>query len=547
MSRNSKVILAKNIKLDKNYKSVLKYTESQMIELMLNTNNLVYQSNTCSFIRDENIINVKAEYGTCIQANYVAFQNPDYSNKWFFGFIDNIRYLNNGVCEIHFTTDVFTTWWSYWSPKACFTIREHVTDDTIGLHTVPEGLETGEFLSAEESTSFYNLNANTCVCVGVSDDLLAGNQVRNYNGIYSGLQYIALETETDLDNFIDYYSKKGALESIVTIFMIPESFISDTPIPNWQTLHVQVTVASTVYKYDISCIEVPTSAGEFNLGTTVLSRPSQIGVGNNKYTPNNKKLLTSDYIYILGDNMCGSVAKYDYEYFSNASSCTFQIYGAINPGCSIKIYPKNYKNIENNYSEGLTGAKLPICGWNGDIYTNWLTQNGVNIGLSLLSDSAQFAGGLLNLSSRPLKGMKDIVSSSMDITSTLGQAYSRSLAPRQAQGNTNVGDIMFSIGVYTPRFYQMTIKKEFGEIIDRYFTRMGYKVNLVKVPNMEHRQNYNYVQIGAEENIAYPNNYNNIGIPASALDMINNMFRVGITIWNNHDNFGDYSVSNNIV
>ena len=36
-------------------------------------------------------------------------------------------------------------------------------------------------------------------------------------------------------------------------------------------------------------------------------------------------------------------------------------------------------------------------------------------------------------------------------------------------------------------------------------------------------------------------------IPASALDFINSLFRSGVTIWNNHENFGDYSVSNSIV
>ena len=72
-------------------------------------------------------------------------------------------------------------------------------------------------------------------------------------------------------------------------------------------------------------------------------------------------------------------------------------------------------------------------------------------------------------------------------------------------------------------------------------------VNSVKIPNMTHRQNYNYIQIGNDENLCYPNNHDNIMIPAKALNDINQLFRNGITIWNNHANFGDYSVSNNIT
>ena len=75
---------------------------------------------------------------------------------------------------------------------------------------------------------------------------------------------------------------------------------------------------------------------------------------------------------------------------------------------------------------------------------------------------------------------------------------------------------------------------------------MGYKVNSVKVPNMGNRQNYNYVEIAGSETLCFSNNYNGIMVPANDLNTINNMFKSGVTIWNNHENFGDYSVSNNI-
>ncbi len=142
--RNGVAILAKNIKLDKNYKSVLNYTEEQMIELMTNQNNLVYSANDLSFTRESNEIILKVPYTVGIQANYLAFQNPDYGGKYFFCFIDEVEYVGEKQTKFRYTVDLFTTWWSYWSPKACFVIREHVTDDTRGKHTVPEDVELGE-------------------------------------------------------------------------------------------------------------------------------------------------------------------------------------------------------------------------------------------------------------------------------------------------------------------------------------------------------------------------------------------------------------------
>ena len=138
MSRNSKIILSKGIKLDRSYKQVLGWSESQIVELLLsNTNRVAYQENY-SFIKERGTIKVQIPYATCLNANYLAFQNPDYSNKWFFAFIDKVNRLSDDATEIYYTIDIWSTWWDYWSTKACYIIREHVDDDTIGVNTIPE-------------------------------------------------------------------------------------------------------------------------------------------------------------------------------------------------------------------------------------------------------------------------------------------------------------------------------------------------------------------------------------------------------------------------
>ena len=40
---------------------------------------------------------------------------------------------------------------------------------------------------------------------------------------------------------------------------------------------------------------------------------------------------------------------------------------------------------------------------------------------------------------------------------------------------------------------------------------------------------------------------NNISVPKDSMDIINRAFRNGTTIWHNHNNLGNYSLSNNIV
>ena len=56
----------------------------------------------------------------------------------------------------------------------------------------------------------------------------------------------------------------------------------------------------------------------------------------------------------------------------------------------IKCIPLDYKKVTFNLSESISACKFPIGSWAGDIYTNWLTQNGLNIG-------TQFAGGALGI------------------------------------------------------------------------------------------------------------------------------------------------------
>lgn len=475
-------------------------------------------------------------YEDLIQYNYCMYQNENYDDKWFYAYITEINYINDGMSSIKLETDVWNTWCFDITFKNSFIEREHVNDDTIGLHTIPEGLEKGEYLPSQELALISSLGY--VVCIGVTENIITSNSIRIYNNIYSGLQYIALEDSNSLARLLSYYADNGKMEEIYTLFMIPIKFISNTPNVNWQT-------KSTSFG-DISYFEVPSSFIEFDMGTQELSRPSQLGIGNDKYSPKNNKLFTSEYMYILVDNMNGSTAKYEYEYFSNPSSCIFQCWGAITSGCSMKTFPKNYKGLSNNYQEGITNGKLPVCSWKSDIYTNWLTQNGVNISINAIKSVASTFTGLVVASSGVVTGGTSTAlgigmmgAGISGIANSLGEIYQHSIAPSQAEGNLNNGDINFSSGYESIRFYKMTIKKEYAELIDNYFSAYGYKVNSFKLPNIRGRLNWNYVKtIGC----------NLIGdIPQIDLDKIKQLFDNGITLWHNSNTFLDYSQNNTII
>lgn len=61
-----------------------------------------------------------------MEYNYCIYQNDNYTDKWFFAYITNMRYLNDGCTEISITTDVFQTWQFDINFKQSFIEREMI-------------------------------------------------------------------------------------------------------------------------------------------------------------------------------------------------------------------------------------------------------------------------------------------------------------------------------------------------------------------------------------------------------------------------------------
>lgn len=107
------------------------------------------ESSNFSFQRKDNIIRWPGHVDNLMYYNYCMYQNENYGTKWFYAFITDMRYVNDNMTEITIATDVFQTWQFNLNYKKMFVEREHVNDDTIGLHTVPETLETGDYIIDE--------------------------------------------------------------------------------------------------------------------------------------------------------------------------------------------------------------------------------------------------------------------------------------------------------------------------------------------------------------------------------------------------------------
>lgn len=526
---NSKVILCRNIKIEKGYKHVLNYTEQQMLALCLA--NKVVEKSDYSFIRSErNYIQVDISYNDALKCNYMCFQNPDYSNKWFFAFVDSIEYVNDNCVRIRYTIDEFSTWFDYWTPRSCFIVREHTNDDTVGANLIDEGLETGEYVVND--TSYYNGLDELLYIVFATerydepDPPLEEDFATNLGGIYSNGVAYANDNIAAMQGILQLYANAGKSDAIYAMYMVPKGFVVQDP--QYMRLPNQLAPVEKTY---------------------IISNPTQT---LNGYTPKNNKLKCFPYRYLLMNNNNGISNVLHYEKFT--TGVNFIIKGVPCVGGSFKCVPHNYDNVDYNENEGIMAGKFPTLNWSKDEYINWLTQNGINVmGIELNAyDAATVGAGIqtgLGVAQAAIGlpgGAENIGSGIGSLFSAVVSNYRHSLIPPTARGNVNGGDINVCSHKNGFFFYQMSIRAEYARVIDDWFTSFGYKTNRIKIPNITGRQYFNFVQIGANENIGYSNN-NERNVPAASMEIINTIFRNGVTIWHDHQYLGDYSVNNTIV
>lgn len=534
-TRTGKVILAKGIRLDKSYKNVLSYSESDMVNLV--TNHKVAEASNCSFTRvGENDIKIQVPYGDAIKCNYIAFQNPDYSNKWFFGFIDEVIYVANDTTRIIFTIDEYSTWRDYFTRKQCFVVREHVSNDTIGANLVPESLELGEYVNNQvpdpdfpgSNTDKRKLGFSGKRYVIISPYNPKGESTKylytNVNGVPIAGGVWVFDSPAAMENAILQYSADGRLEEIEQVYMVPFNIFEDADLTA-DVLPIGTGDAALFYKFNGK------NSGVTHISS--LSMPSTL----DGYSPKNAKLFTSPFMFIAVTNLAGTTNSYGYEYFLNPSTPQFTVKGNASVGCSIQVYPNNYKGQVDNYNEGIMNGKFPTLSWSGDSYTNWLTQNAVNISTGLINDLVS-VGSIVAGKTDEFKGLFG------NVASQLSELYKRSIAPITSSGNTNGGDMHSGDNINSCYAYAMSIKYEFAKRIDDFFTMFGYKVNELKIPNESGRPYWNFIQIAAEDDIGFSGN--TFSIPAVSMETINNIYRTGVTIWHNHDNIGNYSLDNRI-
>lgn len=541
---DSDIILIKSpIRLD-NENQITFNNASDQYSYFMSLPHLEYDG--CTYVRKDGVIRFDTDkednpsaprYEDLLHYNYVMYKNDSYKDKWFYAYITDINYVNDGMTTLKIETDVFQTWQFDIIYKQSFVEREHVSDDSIGAHTLPESLETGEYVI--NSTGAVETDLDTCyTCIGVSwlpDNTPFYTANRVYGGVFSGVSYLLFKFTESASKFVRAIDELGkdSSASIVNIFMIPQTLTGVSyDDQRWFTANLgnQTGINACVLPNVID----RTLRNDITLGTQSTL---------NGYTPRNNKMYTFPYNYLSITNNTGVEVPYHYEDFIN-NTPIFNLVGTITPSCSLMLYPSNYKKSsasKSGYNWGIPVGKYPMGSWNSDQYTNWLTANGINIlGQRIDAPTSQALMGTFGaLASAGASDYEGIGSGLGTMFNAVQENYRHSLQSPTIGGQVNSGDITYAHGKMSPTYYKMSIREEYARIIDDYFTLYGYKVNDVKTPNIHKRSNWDYIKtikVNLEGDI-----------PENDMEKIRTMFDNGCTFWHTTTYFLDYTRTNSIL
>ena len=290
-----------------------------------------------TYQRKDNIIRYPAHIDDIISYNYVMYQNEAYTNKWFYAFITNMEYVNDHLTYITIKTDIFQTRQFDLLYKKCFVEREHVNSDTIGEHTVDEGIETGTYIcNNSDNITIGTGDLICCLCADFPPIMQQYFKKSKYNGIYSGAKGVIFATTQDASYFVQYMEAQQKGDAIVSFFILPNSIISGDMTFITRSLDLDPNIFG-VNHVDVTFAPLDESTGETYMGTASVTNLTSL----NGYTPKNNKLFTGKYNYFYITNNAGSEAEFHYEDFVN-NTPTFELIGAFSQGGSMKLLPKNY-------------------------------------------------------------------------------------------------------------------------------------------------------------------------------------------------------------
>lgn len=492
--------------------------------------------------------------------NYVMYQNSNFTNKWFYGYVTEIQYINPNTSWVYFELDVFQTWLFEMEFKDSFVEREHTTRYAANgkpiVNTLDEGLNYGSEYKIVSDKRYSNYGNVLFILVTAKDYLhkLDPNAVGVYpsdignvpQGFFNYIFPIALDgyhewrfKNFDLMSWTSFYGKitseasyVGKVVSLTLLDFVPLNVEIDIERFNITSMD-NVRLYNARDDIGLSGSILYLKDGTFTRGSINCGDKYQ---GFPKYAES--KLLMYPYSYTKVCDMKGNEYDIKNEYIEG-DNLQFEVIGSISPQSKTAYEVVNYKGhtnllsgIINNTVSSMAVIDDYTAAYLQGAQNSLLTSASVNAVSSLFNVGSNLAiGNVGGAVGSGLGGITEI----MQLNAKLKDIDNH---PSNLRNQGNNYNFDFANGYMGIRIIKYTVSDEYHKTLTDYFKMFGYKVNKVKIPNLHTRQNWNYVK--TVDCTLHGN------IPQNDLEKIRSLFNLGITLWHT-DDIGNYALSNNEI
>lgn len=361
----------------------------------------------------------------------------------------------------------------------------------------------------------------------------------DFEGTYD-TTYLKNEAAIDwMNNKINLFTKAGKLDAIVESFIHYSGFVNT----NWPD--------DGDYRFYLPLIEVG------------VNRPNTL---KNGFIPKNNKLFSYPYsaLKIIG---YGGESELKYELFPE--DVHFGIISKFFAGASVQLYPINYAGVLDSYDDGVTGQPLPVFPYTKDDYMNDWNANmntrtqsltamdetrrlsnlttvigsgsmllqGMGIAGAMGNSPAMVAGNILsnvgNMATGIMQHNLQYNQGLKAIAATLKDTEARPSTVANQNASPSIPAVMKDAVV--PFVQRVSIRDSFAKKIDNFFSRYGYRVNKIGVPDIRTRPAFNFLKCSDA--------HVDGNIPNEDLLEIKGVLEHGVTFWHNHD-VGNYELEN---
>ena len=573
---NSDVVLCRGVPIESDYRHTL-YFDSIAAQNNYFFSKAFKQFHNVSYQRERrNVITLEIPATQVYACNYLLFKNTSYGEKWFFAFVNSVEYVNDNVTDIYYELDMMQTWMFEYTLMQCMVEREHSATDKIFENTKPEDIGYGELMCGRAKGFLYSEGLlKDYACVFTSEPYAGGLDEKPfimYGQFCPVYGYIGKAEK--VNELIKDFVNRGKQDAIVSV-----------------TAGNKLMALTTSEDPDKYLNQMPPVVPQKNFKCNCYGVASKIVDGKeiykdclpNGYKPRNKKLFSYPYNQLWISNGQGTVNEYRYEDFKLDENGQFEFIargsGIGSPECV--LYPETYRGTGPAYMNAITLTGYPTIPWIGDTYKAYMalnreqinntydttainavsnalsgflggavtTNNAADMLQAAKADASnagktvsqttktglrqQAMGGILGGIGASIASVGDIFKNTMSVYAKLKDI---SNIPPNVSGLSGASSMTYGIDSLDFTKYDMCVKPEYAEIVDKFFDMFGYNTSTVKVPNTHSRPHWNYVKTVGCEIQGF--------LPQEAANIIKAVYDRGVTFWKNGDEVGNYTLDN---